>query len=373
MATNETFIPITPPRTLVIALKSPFNPVRDVASYVQEFYSLIKTVGLSTEHKLEINLRTIDPAYYITRGKLDDIIAYCQEHAIEEVVLSEPLSPQQERNLARILRARVFDRTALILEIFLKGAHTAEGKLQVELARLQHKKSRLAGHGVALSQQSGRIGTKGPGETQKEKDLQHLDHLMVKIRRDLAHLRKVRDTQRKQRVTGPIPLFCLIGYTNAGKSTILNALTKSDVLAEDKLFATLDTTTREWYQDNKKQALISDTVGFIQQLPHHLIQAFTSTLDELHYAHLLIQVVDASDPNWQEHIDIVNKVLHDLGVLNKPMVYVFNKIDRVPNPDMADFTFRACQPHVLTCAQDAHGLDALKEYLKAWIFTHQRS
>ena len=223
------------------------------------------------------------------------------------------------------------------LEIFEKGSHSAEGKLQVQIAMFQHKKGRLAGRGIYLSQQGARIGTTGPGETQKEIDARHIETSILKLKRQLVRLKQARETQRKQRLASQIPLFCLIGYTNAGKSSILNALTKSNVLAEDKLFATLDTTTRELYIDGKKKGLISDTVGFIQQLPHHLIEAFKSTLSELHYADLLIQVIDISDPNWEAHIAVVHKILEDLEI-DKDMLYVFNKADKV-DMIIADRTF----------------------------------
>ena len=187
-------------------------------------------MALITEYFVPIKLRTIDPAYYITQGKLEEIIEIVKKEEIEEVIFSDPLSSQQERNLSRVLHCRVFDRTDLILEIFEKGAQSAEGKTQVALAMLQHQKARLSGRGLYMSQQGGRIGTRGPGETQKEKETQHIEHLMVKLRRDLKKLQQIRDTQRKQRLSSALPLICLIGYTNAGKSTILNALTKSTVL-----------------------------------------------------------------------------------------------------------------------------------------------
>lgn len=367
MKKTASIIPVEQPKTLLIGIHSPFNSISDIESYYQEFKNLAESNGVTPDHFMTIKLRAIDAANFLTQGKLADVIAYAHKEGIEEVIFSDPLSPQQERNLSRLLQCRVFDRTDLILEIFEKGAQSAEGKTQVALAMLQHQKSRLSGRGLYMSQQGGRIGTRGPGETQKEKETQHLEHLMLKLRRDLEKLHKVRETQRKQRIGSELPLICLIGYTNAGKSTILNRLTKSSVLAQDKLFATLDTTTRELFIDKKKVGLISDTVGFIQQLPHKLIEAFKSTLSELHYTDLLIQVVDASDPNCKEHIDVVHDVLKELGADDKPMVYVFNKIDKVHNREMTDFTFRNYQPHVLTDARTDEGLSALKDFLAAWI------
>ncbi len=366
MTKPASIIPIEQPKTLLIGIHSPFNPIRDIESYYQEFKNLAESNGVSTEYFITIKLRSIDSANFLTLGKLEDVLALVKKEGIEEVIFSDALSPQQERNLSRILQCHVFDRTDLILEIFEKGAQSAEGKTQVGLAMLQHQKSRLTGRGLYMSQQGGRIGTRGPGETQKEKETQHIEHLMLKMRRDLEKLQKVRETQRKQRIGSELPLMCLIGYTNAGKSTILNALTKSSVLAEDKLFATLDTTTRELFIEKKKIGLISDTVGFIQQLPHKLIEAFKSTLSELQHAHLLIQVIDAADTNWEEHIKVVHDVLEELGASDKPMVYVFNKVDKLPNIEMSDFAFRNYQPHVLVSATNENGLDPLKAFLVEW-------
>ncbi len=366
MTKPASIIPIEQPKTLLIGIHSPFNPISDIESYYQEFKNLAASNGVSTEHFITIKLRSIDSANFLTLGKLEDVLELVKKEEIQEVIFSDALSPQQERNLSRILQCHVFDRTDLILEIFEKGAQSAEGKTQVGLAMLQHQKSRLTGRGLYMSQQGGRIGTRGPGETQKEKETQHIEHLMLKLRRDLEKLQKVRETQRKQRIGSELPLMCLIGYTNAGKSTILNALTKSSVLAQDKLFATLDTTTRELFIEKKKVGLISDTVGFIQQLPHKLIEAFKSTLSELQHAHLLLQVIDASDKNWQEHITVVHDVLEELGASDKPMVYVFNKVDKLPNPDMSDFLFRNYQPHILVSATTEHGLDPLKTFLVEW-------
>ncbi len=310
-------------------------------------------------------IRTIDPAYFLTKGKVEDLKKLCDEGTIEEVIISEPISAQQERNLSELLNLRVFDRTQLILEIFEKGAQSAEGKTQVELAMLQYRKSRLAGRGVHMSQQAGRIGTRGPGETQKEKELQHIEHRMVKLRRDLEQLGKTRDTQRKWRQETRIPQISLVGYTNAGKSTILNLLTKSDVLAEDRLFATLDTTTRMLIVDGKKKGVISDTVGFIQQLPHHLIEAFKSTLSELKYAHLLLQVVDISDPNWQSHIQVVMEVLKELDI-DKPMLYVFNKADRLAPGELIEYKLARYEPHVLVSALSKEGIAPLLDFIREW-------
>lgn len=353
-------------RTLIIGIESPYNPLSSMESYFEEFRNLVKSSGRAYQHELYIKLRSIDHAYYLTAGKLKDVIKVCSENKIDEVVISEPLTTTQERSLSKLLNCdMVIDRTHLILDIFDRGAQSAEGKTQVALARFQFMKGRLAGRGAEMSQQSGFTGTRGPGETQKEKDTQHLERMMVKLKRDLKHLEQVRETQRKRRVNLNIPQFCLIGYTNAGKSTILNALTKSTVLAENKLFSTLDTTTRELFINNVKKGLISDTVGFIQQLPHLLVEAFKSTLTELNYASLLIQVIDLSDPNWPVHCEVVANVLKELHV-DKPMIYVFNKKDKVKDLTTIESKLFKYEPHVIVSATEPDGLKPLIDFLDSW-------
>lgn len=351
--------------TLIVGIQSPNNATRDIESYFAEFRNLVRSDGIIPTHEMFIKLREINPAYFIGSGKVNDIIELCKKENIGQVVFSEPLLVQQVRNLSKVFGVPVIDRVQLILEIFERGAHSAEGKLQVELAVLQFQKARLVGWGKLMSQQAGKVGTRGPGETQKEKDTRHIEHLMIRIRRDLKHLQKVRETQRKQRLGRNIPLICLVGYTNAGKSTILNKLTRSNVLAEDKLFATLDTTTRELYLDGAKKALISDTVGFIQQLPHSLIEAFKSTLSELQYAHLLLHVVDISDGNWESHIAVVHAILKEINV-DKPMLYVFNKADRAKNLADIEYKLERYQPYVINSATSDEGIAPLIEFLRTW-------
>jgi GTP-binding protein HflX len=351
------------PKTLIVGIHVPTNFMKSNESYFEEFKNLVRSNGIEADHELFIKLREIDPGYFITKGKLEEIQNLCKKENIEEVIISEPLSVQQERNLQQLLQAKVFDRTQLILEIFQKGAHSAEGKIQVELAMLQHQKGRLAGRGIYMSQQAGSIGTRGPGETQKEKETQHIEHLMIKLRRNLEKLEKVRQTQRKQRLENQIPQVCLIGYTNAGKSSILNALTHSQVSAADRLFETLDTTTRELYINGKKIGVISDTVGFIQQLPHHLIEAFKSTLTELQYAHLLLLVVDSADPNWESQIKVVHDVLEELEV-SKPLLYVFNKIDKVGDLDFFERQAEKYSPRIFISTLTEEGLQPLIAFLQ---------
>lgn len=340
------------PVTLIVGIYAPGNAVSDADDYFNEFASLVDTLEVEYEHSYFTKLRSIDKTYLLTKGKLQEVADLCQQFNIERVIFSEKLSPLQHRKWEDLTNAEVMDREQLILEIFKRAATSAEGKLQVEMAELEVMKSRMAGRGEEFSQQLGLKGGKGPGETYKEKLKRFLANEQHKARKRLDTLQRSRDTQRKQRLASNIPLICLVGYTNAGKSSLLNLLTKSDVLVEDKLFATLDATTREWFLGPDQKALVSDTVGFISQLPHQLIQAFKSTLDEVRYADILLHVVDISNHGWEDQIHIVHQTLQDIGVENKKELYVFNKVDCV-SEDRLDLIKRELEhfkPHVITSA-----------------------
>lgn len=365
MARKNEYITKTHSPTLIIGVEAPYNKTVNIDSYYQEFLNLVRTNGTEYDQAIFIKLREIDPGYFLTKGKLQEVKEITDKHNITDVIISEPLSVQQERNLHDFLHCKIHDRTRLILEIFEKSAHTAEGKIQVAIAMLKFDKARLAGQGIYLSQQAGQIGNRGPGETLKERETRHIETAILKLKRNLESLEKARATRRKQRLNSQLPHIALVGYTNAGKSTILNALTKSNVLAEDKLFATLDTTTRELYLDGTKKGLISDTVGFIQQLPHQLIEAFKSTLSELQYADLLLHVIDISDSNWEAHIKVVMNILAELEV-DKPMLFVFNKADRISDLAPIEQSLSRYQPHVIVSAQSKEGLAPLTNFLKAW-------
>lgn len=365
MSKNNTILTNQPPRIMALGIHSPYNSTQSIESYYQEFLNLVRSNGAEPNITHFMKIRQVDPGYFLTSGKLEEIAKIVKDNNIEQIVFSEPLSSRQEKNLEEVLNCEVFDRTRLILEIFEKGAHTAEGKIQVRIAMLEHKKARMAGRGVEMSQQWGMLGTRGPGETAKEREKQHVEHLMVALLKDLKQLATHRKTQRKLRLSKNIPHICLIGYTNAGKSTLLNALTNAQVLAEDKLFATLDTTTKELYINKKKIGLISDTVGFIQQLPTALIESFKSTLDELQYAHFLLHVIDVSDPNFESHINVVMGILQELKI-DKPMLYIFNKADKVSDIKLLEFMLNKYQPHVIISATSEHEMQPLLKYIYNW-------
>jgi len=354
------------PNILVVGVNAPYNKTQHIDSYYEEFLNLVKTYNIPYKKALFIKLRSIDPAYFLTKGKLQELKENCQKHAIEQVIFSDPLTTQQARNLTDFLECSVFDRTELILEIFEKTAISNEGKTQVAIAKLQHQKSRLAGKGIHLAQQAGAIGVRGgPGETAKEKELRHINRLILRHKKELKKIQSSQSTQRKNRIKNNIPQLCLIGYTNSGKSTLLNALTKSQVLVDNKLFATLDTTTRELYINGKKKGVLSDTVGFIQQLPHHLVEAFKSTLSELQHADLLLHVIDLSDFNWQAHIAIVDNILESLKV-DKKILYLFNKSDKINQSIGLTHLLTEYQPHIVISANSKEGIQPLIDFLANW-------
>ena len=352
-------------KTLLVEILAPNNPSCAIEAYVEEFENLVKTLGLQYAQTWFTKLRSIDKAHFLTKGKLEELKKICDENNIEEIVFSELLTPLQERNLEKLLHCTVWDREKLILEIFKNAAHSAEGKLQVEMAEIEFLKSRLSGRGIELAQQEGMIGSKGPGETSKEELKRHLASKFKKAQARLEALQKSRDIQRKKRLESKIPLICLVGYTNAGKSSLLNILTKSSVEVEDILFKTLDITTREFFIDGKKVALISDTVGFISQLPHHLIEAFKSTLDELKYATLLFHVIDASNATWEEQVKVVDKTLKDIEV-SKKTICIFNKIDKLNSEELKILKEKALNytPNVFIHTKSKEGIKDLVNFLK---------
>lgn len=305
----------------------------DVAeASLEELGRLIETAGGEPAGMFSQKLDHPDPATYIGSGKAMELKEMMEILEADAVVCDDELTPAQLRNLSDILDAKVIDRTMLILDIFASHAHTREGKLQVEMAQLKYRSSHLKGAGIAMSRLGGGIGTRGPGETKLETDRRLIGRKIARLSSDLKELRSNRMTMRKRRMSSQLLSIAIVGYTNAGKSTLLNYLTSSEVLSEDKLFATLDPTTRKCILPNGSEILLTDTVGFINKLPHQLIDAFKSTLEEAKYADIILHVVDGADPEKDMHMQVVYETLSELEITGKPVITAFNKCD-VTEPD----------------------------------------
>ncbi len=294
--------------------------------YLDELERLTATAGGIAVGKVLQNRTKPDPRYFIGKGKLAEVNEIVSDREVDTIIFDDDLSPTQVRNLERETNAKVLDRSGLILDIFASRAKTAAAKTQVELAQLQYLLPRLTRFWTHLSRQKGGIGTKGPGETQIETDRRLIDKRIDKLKDKLEKLEKQRMTQRKRR--SKMTRISLVGYTNAGKSTLMNAITETELLAEDRLFATLDSTVRS-HEFNNKKVLISDTVGFIRKLPHNLIESFKSTLDEVRESNILLHVIDASSLMMKENIEVVRNTLEELGITDKRTLMVFNKVDKL--------------------------------------------
>ena len=301
--------------------------------YLEELEFLVATAGAETVKRFTQKLQKPDRATFVGSGRLEDIKAYVTEEEIDMVVFDDELTPSQLRNIENELQVKILDRNNLILDIFAGRAQTAQAKSQVELAQLQYLLPRLTRLWTHLERQKGGIGMRGPGESQIETDRRLILNKIDLLKEKLKHIDRQNATQRKNR--HQLIRVALVGYTNVGKSTIMNMISKSEVFAENKLFATLDTTVRKVVIENVP-FLLSDTVGFIRKLPHHLVECFKSTLDEVREADILVHVVDISNPNFQDQISVVNETLKDLGALNKRVITVFNKIDEFTIPDNTD-------------------------------------
>ena len=301
---------------------------------LDELEDLLETAGGFCTGKILQNRHTPDPHSFIGEGKALEVKMLVEATASNMVVFDNELSPGNIRALEEIIGVTVLDRSALILDIFAQRARTKEGRLQVELAQYKYLLPRLSGMGASLSRQGGGIGTRGPGETQLESDRRHIRERIDRLQDELEQVRKVRAVQRERRMKNSVPVVAIVGYTNAGKSTLLNQLTGADIPANNRLFDTLDTTSRQLKVSDNLDVILSDTVGFIAKLPHHLVNAFHATLEELEYADLLLHVIDASDPQLEQHVAVVNRLIAKLAKPETPVLKVYNKADRVYYDDI---------------------------------------
>lgn len=334
----------------------------DTADSMIELGELVETAGGRVVGMTVQSREAIHPGFYVGSGKLQEIRQMIFEMQATGIVCDDELSPAQLRNMERELDCKVMDRTLVILDIFASRASTSEGKIQVELAQLRYRLSRLTGLGTSLSRLGGGIGTRGPGEKKLEMDRRLIKTRISQLKRELEEVRRHREVARSQRDRNHTKVAAIVGYTNAGKSTLLNRLTDAGVLEEDKLFATLDPTTRNLKLDSGQEILLTDTVGFIRKLPHHLIEAFRSTLEEAKYADFIIHVVDASNPQREKQMHIVYETLQDLGVAGKKVITVFNKQDKLMHEESikdfkADITLKIS-------AALGDGLDEVKDALE---------
>lgn len=334
----------------------------DAEDSLAELAELVKTAGAVVVGTLIQKRESIHPGTYVGTGKVDEIAQLLAATGATGIVCDDELSPAQMKNLESILATKVMDRTLIILDIFAARATTSEGKIQVELAQLKYRLSRLSGLGKSMSRLGGGIGTRGPGEKKLEMDRRLINDRIAQLNRELKEVVKHRDITRAKREKNDVPVVAIVGYTNAGKSTLLNHLTDAEVLEEDKLFATLDPTTRVLELDGHQQILLTDTVGFIRKLPHHLIEAFKSTLEEAKYADYIFHVVDASNPQMDKQMHIVYETLDRLGVRNKKIVTLFNKMDqRTDDEPLQDF--RADHILMISAARN-EGLNEIKELVQ---------
>ena len=354
-------------RVILVAVDAD-NSEDDTEKCLDELEDLAKTAGAVTVGRVIQKRERVSAGYYVGSGKLDEIRTMINAFDATGIICDDELTPAQMRNMEKILQTKVMDRTMLILDIFAARAVSSEGKIQVELAQLKYRLSRLTGMGTSMSRLGGGIGTRGPGEKKLETDRRHIKERIHELKSDLEEIRTHRSLLRNQRSKSGRPVVSLVGYTNAGKSTILNSLTDAGVLEEDKLFATLDTTTRNVTLLGGSNIYLTDTVGFVQKLSHHLVEAFKATLEELKFADILLHVVDASDENRVKHMEVVYSTLRDLGCGEKPVITVFNKMDKeVEMPLPQD---KNCCARVEICAKNQKSLenllDVTEEVLKSF-------
>ena len=341
----------------------------ETAASLRELADLVSTAGARTVGALVQNRESVHPGTYLGKGKIEELRELLLQQAATGIVCDDELSPAQLNNLEEALETKVMDRTMVILDIFAARAATREGKIQVELAQLRYRAARLTGMGRSMSRLGGGIGTRGPGEKKLETDRRMIHRRIAQLKEDLAEVKRHREVTRQQRERDFALRAAIVGYTNAGKSTLLNRLTGAGILAEDKLFATLDPTTRSYVMEDGQKILLTDTVGFIRKLPHHLIEAFRSTLEEARYSDIILHVVDCASPQMDMQMHVVRETLRDLEIVDKTMVTVFNKVDLWGMTDREDKLPRdfSADYQVRISAKTGEGLDALGDILKAII------
>ena len=337
--------------TLIVGVNVRRNTLWSAADSLNELAELARTAELSVTHSILQSKAFIDPKFYIGEGKLAEVKQIVLDQGIQVLIADDELTPVQQKNLEKELAIKILDRTSLILDIFAKRALTAEAQLQIELAQLEYMMPRLTRLWTHLSRLGGGVGTKGPGETQLETDKRQIKTRMSLLKNKLEKVQQHRDLRREKRTTLPVLSAALIGYTNAGKSTLMNAITQASVLAENKLFATLDPTTRKCHLPGLSHFTMTDTVGFIQKLPHHLVNAFYSTLEEVRYADVILHIIDASHPNILGTINTSLEIINNLKASHLPMLYVFNKMDQVPKPNSLKKMVENFQPQIFISAQ----------------------
>ena len=357
-------------RAILIGLEKEGVSKWDLRDSMEELRELANSAGAEVVSTVTQKLQKPTAPYYIGKGKAEGLKSSIQDRQVTSVIFDNELSPAQGRNLENLLSRKVLDRTQLILDIFAQRARSREGRLQIELAQLQYLLPRLTRMWTHLSRQTGGIGTRGPGETQLEVDRRRVQERIARLERELESVRKTRAVQRQGRKRHQWPVAAVVGYTNAGKSTLLNLLTGADLVAEDKLFATLDPTTRSFSLPNNQRVLLTDTVGFLRKLPHTLIESFKATLEEVGEADLLIHVVDLSHARVDEQMAAVDSVIKELGAFGKQTVIVFNKIDNLENRELAEIYTKRFPGSVAISARTSEGLgtlvQALQDALSAW-------
>ena len=351
------------PQERVILIGVSLQDGDDTQESLEELEELAQTAGAQTVGKVIQNREQIHPGTYIGKGKIDEVRQMAYELEADAVICDDELSPAQLRNLSQELDIKVMDRTLLILDIFAARASTSEGKIQVELAQLKYRQARLVGLRDSLSRLGGGIGTRGPGEKKLEMDRRLIRERIAHLGKELEEVKRHREVTRSKRSRGGAPVAAIVGYTNAGKSTLLNTLTGAQVLEEDKLFATLDPTTRVLGLTGGQEILLTDTVGFIRKLPHHLIEAFRSTLEEAKYADIILHVVDASNPQAEKQMLVVYETLQNLGVTDKTIVTLFNKADKLER-DAEVLRDHKADKTLYVSARRGIGLEELKDMLE---------